>query len=101
MHYHVMAAIYVSGFVIKLTFRDRTIGEVDLEHELEGPVFEPLRDVEQFKKFRIDPEFHTLVWENGADLAPEFLYEQAHVTAPIGAHRFRLTETCRARAARG
>jgi hypothetical protein len=76
-----MAATYVSGFVIKLTFRDGTVGEVDLEHELEGPVFEPLRDVEQFKKFHIDPEFHTLIWENGADLAPEFLYEQARVTA--------------------
>ncbi|MBI4305303.1 MAG: DUF2442 domain-containing protein [Chloroflexi bacterium] len=81
MHYHVMAATYVSEYVIRLTFRDGTVGDVDLEHELRGPVFEPLKDIEQFKKFHIDPEFHTIIWANGADLAPEFLYQAARVTA--------------------
>jgi hypothetical protein len=44
-------------------------------------VFEPLRDPEVFKRFRVDPEFRTLVWPNGADFAPEFLHRKVRVTA--------------------
>ena len=76
-----MEAVYVSGFVVKLKFRDGTVGEIDLEAELTGPVFEPLRNLETFRQFRVDPEFHTLVWPNGADLAPEFLHQNVRVTA--------------------
>lgn len=50
-------------------------------NELEGPVFEPLQDPEAFARFRVDPDVQTLVWPNGADLAPEFLHEQARVPA--------------------
>ena len=81
MNYHVIAAEYVSGYVIRLRFRDGTGGEIDLSAELTGPIFEPLRDLEAFKQFRVHPEFHTLVWPNGADLAPEFLHQSLRVTA--------------------
>ena len=56
-------------------------GEIDLEPELWGEVFEPLRDPAVFRQFTIDPGFHTLVWPNGADLAPEFLHHNIRVTA--------------------
>ena len=49
--------------------------ELDLEDQLWGEVFEPLRDLERFKDFRIDDELQTMVWSTGADLAPEYLYE--------------------------
>jgi hypothetical protein len=39
-------------------------------------VFEPLRDPDVFRAFFIHPEFETLTWPNGADLAPEFLHDQ-------------------------
>jgi hypothetical protein len=81
MKYHVMSAEYVSGYVIRLKFRDGTAGEIDLGAELTGPVFEPLLNVATFKQFKVDSEFHTLVWPNGADLAPEFLYQNLRVTA--------------------
>ena len=81
MDYDVIEAEYVSGFIVRLRFRDGTVGEIDLQGELAGPIFEPLRDPEFFRQFRIHPEFHTLFWSNGADLAPEFLYERARVTA--------------------
>jgi len=81
MDYHVLEAEYVSGYVIKLRFRDGTVGEIDLQAELWGPVMEPLRDLEFFRQFRIHPEFHTLVWPNEADFAPEFLHDNVRVTA--------------------
>jgi uncharacterized protein DUF2442 len=74
-------ARYVSDHIVWLRFRDGTAGEVDLAPELHGPIFEPLRDLTVFKQFRIHPEFHTLVWPNGADFAPEFLHRAARVTA--------------------
>jgi hypothetical protein len=80
MDYHVMEAEYVSGFVVKLRFRDETVGEIDLEAALTGPMFEPLRNLEIFRQFRVDPGFHTLVWPNVADLAPEFLRQCVSVT---------------------
>ena len=80
MNYHVMEARHVSGYVIWLRFRDGTEGEIDLEPELVGPIFEPLGELEEFKRFGVDPAFHTLVWPNGADLAPEFLHRNIRVT---------------------
>jgi Protein of unknown function (DUF2442) len=81
MDYHVMEARHVVGHRIWLRFRDGSEGVVDLDGELTGPVFEALRDVDAFKRFRVDEVFHTLVWENGADMAPEFLHSRIHVTA--------------------
>ena len=69
----------VRDFTVWLRFNDGAEGEVDLSAELEGPVFEPLQDPETFAQFRLDPDVHTLVWPNGADLAPEFLHEHARV----------------------
>jgi hypothetical protein len=37
--------------------------------------------LEQFKAFRVDSDPETIVWENGADLAPKFLYEKMNVPA--------------------
>jgi len=81
MDYDVLEARHVGGYIVWLRFRDGTAGEVDLAGELRGPVLEPLRDLALFSRFHIDPEFHTLVWPNGADLAPEFLHGAIRVTA--------------------
>jgi hypothetical protein len=81
MDYHVVEARYIGGHLIWLRFRDGMSGEIDLEPTLDGPVFEPLRDPAVFRQFQIHPEFHTLVWPNGADIAPEFLHDNIRVTA--------------------
>jgi len=81
MSYDVVEARYVGGFVIWLRFRDDIAGEIDLESELYGPMFEPLRDPSAFRQFQIHPEFQTLTWPNGADFAPEFLHDNVRVTA--------------------
>ena len=78
---HVKEAKYLHNYVIWVRFSDGAEGEVDLAAELEGEVFSPLKQMKAFKAFRVDPELQTIVWENGADLAPEFLYEKMKVLA--------------------
>ncbi len=52
---------------------------VDLKDELYGEVFEPMKAMEKFKAFKVDAVLGTIVWDNGADFAPEFLYEKLKV----------------------
>ena len=77
----VIGAEHVHDFVIHFRFADGIEGDVDLEQELDGEVFRPLRDPDYFRRFRVHPELHTLVWPNEADFAPEFLYEKTKVRA--------------------
>ncbi len=79
--FDVVEARYVGGHTVWLRFEDGTEGEVDLSRELKGPVFAPLRDIEYFKQFSVNPDIGTIVWPNGADFAPEFLYEKARIVA--------------------
>jgi hypothetical protein len=67
--------------VLWLKFNDGAEGEIKLESELEGEVFEPVKATAQFRRFRVDPELQTVVWENGADLASEFFYDNMRVLA--------------------
>ena len=77
----IQKARHVSGYVLWLEFSDGVVGEVDLARELDGEVFEPLRDPAVFRSFALHPELHTVAWPNGADFAPEFLHERVRVRA--------------------
>jgi len=77
----VVEARYLHDYTVWLKFEDGTAGEVDLGGELHGPIFEPLRDPEYFRRFMVSPDLGTISWPNGADFAPEFLYEKLHVAA--------------------
>jgi len=71
---HVIEAEYIKDYTIKIKFNDKSVKIVDLKSYVErGGVFSNLQDKEFFKKFFID--LNTLCWPNGADIAPERLYE--------------------------
>lgn len=70
----VMDAKYIKDYIVSLSFNDGKNGEVDLSSELHGEVFEPLKNIDYFKQFKL--RGHTLSWDNGADFSPEFLYEK-------------------------
>lgn len=78
----VVKAVFIRGFTLRVTFATGVSGEVDLSRELEGDIFLPLRDPDYFRQFRVDPDIHTVVWENGADFAPSFLLEKATASLP-------------------
>ena len=69
---HIEEAKYLNGHRVWVKFSDGTEGQVDLRNELDGPIFEPLKDPDYFKQFTL--EGHTLTWPNGADFAPEYIH---------------------------
>ncbi len=77
---HVTDVKYLRDYVIWVKFNDGIEGEVDLSAELEGEVFGPLQDKMLFKTIKVDPLMQTVVWDNGADLAPEFLYDNLRIS---------------------
>lgn len=74
----VIRAEYRGGYRINVMFNDGTSSTLDFAQWLEGPVFEPLKDPEYFQRFFLDGG--TVSWPNGADIAPETLYQQARST---------------------
>ena len=75
MFLHVVSVEYLENYQLRLTFNNDEVRFVDLSQELHGEIFEPLQDTEFFKQVVINPETNTIEWPNGADFAPEFLFE--------------------------
>ncbi len=74
MHF-VKEVQYLSDYNLRLTFDDGSVRDVDLSSHLDGEVFEPLKEIAIFKSVRVHAELDTIVWNNGADMSPDFLYE--------------------------
>ncbi len=69
----VKAAKYVSGYTLELIFSDGLRAEIDFSDWINRyPFFEPLKSIEYFKTFSVDA--WTVIWPNGADVAPETLH---------------------------
>ena len=73
MKYHIIETKYISKYIIWLKFRDGLEGKMDFSNEFDGPIFEPLKKIKYFKSFII--KGNTICWDNGADFAPEYLYQ--------------------------
>jgi hypothetical protein len=77
---------YLSEYKLLLTFEDDSFRQVDLEQHLDGDVFEPLKDMDNFKSVQLNSDLDTIVWKNGADMSPDFLYEiGVPVAEPVAA----------------
>jgi len=63
---------HLGAYVMLCTFSTGVVKEVDLSPLLDYPAFKELKDESQFKQFGLDG---TIFWANGADIAPEWLYD--------------------------
>jgi len=75
MFLHITRLRHHPSYELELEFNDGVVKNVDLSKELYGEMFEPLKDPEFFKRVALNQETGTIEWPNGADFAPEFLYE--------------------------
>jgi len=72
----IVQAEHSGGYKIRVRFNNGSKKTIDFSRWFNGPVFEPLRDVDYFKRFFLDTG--TIAWPNGtwtSDIAPEALYE--------------------------
>lgn len=74
MHF-VKSVKYIDGYKLAITFENNITKIVDLDGHLEKGIFKPLKDISYFKTVRVDEDLDTIVWDNGADISPNFLYE--------------------------
>ncbi len=73
MFLEVVKAEYLGDYNIKLWFNNDVVKTVDLTNNLNGNIFKLLKNKENFKKFSV--KYNTIEWYNGADFAPEYLFE--------------------------
>jgi hypothetical protein len=77
----------LEGYQLRLWFDDGSQRVVDLTDQLWGPMAEPLRDLDLFRRVRVDPELRTITWPNGFDLDPDVLHGDFEAAAPAAADR--------------
>ena len=71
--YRVIEVTVVGPYTLRIVFDDGEEETIDFRPVLEGELYGELKDPEVFRRVRIDPEAHTIVWPNGADFDPETL----------------------------
>jgi hypothetical protein len=80
---HVTALEVIGDHRLRLSFDDGLAGDVEFGDDDWGGVFDPLKDPAYFAQVQLDQELGTIVWPNGADIAPETL----HLWAVLGRDR--------------
>lgn len=72
-------AKYIDNFSLFVKFNDGKEAVIDMENYIkskqENTIFAPLRELDNFKTVTLNRDIDTIVWANGADIAPERLYE--------------------------
>ena len=71
---------YLHDYELLLQFEDSSWRRVDLKDELYGEVFEPLKNIEYFKTVTVNHDLDTIVWDNDADVSPDYLFE---ISTPV------------------
>ena len=79
---HITKVSVVGSHSLELTFDNGVQKRVNLRSELYDPIFEPLRDPSYFAKGFVDTDSRTVTWPNGADFAPDYLYQMESEEMP-------------------
>ena len=90
MFLHVISAEYIGGYKVQVSFNNGQDGTADLSCvPLKGGIFSQLKEKSIFAELKVDKELSTIVWPNGVDLAPEYIYFQAFKGSPALQQQFK------------
>lgn len=78
----VLSVKALDGYRLDVVFEDGVSGIVNLQDDLEGPVFGPLKDEGFFRQVQVDG-FGAICWPNGADLAPDALHDELRARTQV------------------
>jgi len=70
----VVSVVASEPYVVRVVFSDGEVRDVDIEPLLEGAVFRPLRDGDEFARVGVDEQTGAIAWPSGADLDPDVIY---------------------------
>ncbi len=70
----VLSVVPLEPYVVRVSFADGEIRDVDIAPLLDGPAFAALSDREEFCRVEVDDQTGAVVWANGADLDPDVIY---------------------------
>jgi hypothetical protein len=80
----VVNAKIIEGYKIEVTFNDGIDGIIDFQNIIENDNREIIKELLDKNKFQtVKVEYDTLVWENGVDFAPEYLYDKIKIKEHI------------------
>ncbi len=82
MFLHITHAKYLEDYKVEVSFNNGRQGIADLKDAMKGAMFERLKNKKEFSNLVLDKELDTIVWSNGADLAPEYIYFQIFKNEP-------------------
>lgn len=75
--HEIVEAKFIENYIVDVIFDDLRQARIDLKKYLGNGIFKSLLNKKNFSQFRVDAELGTIVWPNGADIAPETLYQDA------------------------
>ena len=81
----IVRAEYVKDYQVKVAFNDGKQALINFEPLLTGEIFAPLKEIDYFRKFRLHSELDVIIWPNGADFSPDYLYEVAQSQSKVPA----------------
>ncbi len=70
----VVSVVPLEPYVVRVSFEDGEIRDVDIEPLLEGAVFAVLRNHVEFRRVGVDEQTGAIAWPTGADLDSDVIY---------------------------
>ena len=91
MFLHVSNAKYLDEYKVEISFNNGKSGIADLADipKRKSRIFNSLKDISIFSQLHVDSDIETIVWPNGVDLAPEYLYFHVFKNDPTLQCQFR------------
>lgn len=76
MLYDIIDVKVIKDYIVNIIFENGVEGNINISEIIPFKgIFAKLQDKKYFATVRVNKDLGTIVWENGADISPNYLYE--------------------------